>query len=478
MEDQLEFIIDTGLDEGASYVEARYQHDYYESNILKNGNPEVSSFETKRGIGIRVLVNGGLGFAATNQLSRDDLRELVDNVVSSARESARIRSTPIEFSEEEMCQASFEVSPKVAFDSISLEERMALLKEVDESAVSTANKSDVKLPGRYFSLDTWTTEKMLMNSDGAKIYSQLPRAAIDVMLTAHDPQKGPAQRMFSKGKVSGWEAMKEWELTDKVSQEVETLGKVLKEAESFDSEVCDVVLGPEVVGIVSHESSGHPGEADRILGREAAQAGETYLGQDSVSKEVGSDVVNVVEDPTIPHSFGYYLYDDEGVEAKKRYLIKDGRINDLLHNRETAKEFGGRSNASARAVAYNREPIVRMANTFVEPGDHSKEELIEGVDSGLYIKNFMEWNIDDRRFNQRYVGLVAYRIEGGEVRHMVRNPVLEITTTGLWSSVDAVGKNLEFSSGYCGKGDPMQGLPVWMGGPHMRLSEVRMEGST
>ena len=130
------------------------------------------------------------------------------------------------------------------------------------------------------------------------------------------------------------------------------------------------------------------------------------------------------------------------------------------------------------AVAFDREPIVRMSNTFVEKGDHQIDELIEDVKNGLYIKNFTEWNIDDRRYNQRYVGLETYRIENGELKGMVRNPVLEITTTGLWSSVDAVGKEVEYFSGYCGKGDPMQGIPVWMGGPPIRLRNVKMGGSS
>ncbi|RLG97909.1 TldD/PmbA family protein, partial [Candidatus Bathyarchaeota archaeon] len=159
-------------------------------------------------------------------------------------------------------------------------------------------------------------------------------------------------------------------------------------------------------------------------------------------------------------------------------LIKEGVINEFLHNRETASVFGVESNGASRASAYNREPIVRMANTFLEPGDYTFEELIEDVKEGVYIKNFMEWNIDDRRLNQRYVGLEAYRIEGGEVKGLVRNPVLEVTTTGLWSAVDAVGRDLQFQAAYCGKSDPMQGIPVWTGGPHTRLRGIRLGGRT
>jgi len=478
MEDMLEAVIDMGLKMGASYVEARYQRDHYETSILKSGNPEVSSFETKKGVGMRVIINGGLGFGATNRLNRMSLRKMVKEAVSLAKVSGGVRLHPVAFSEEKMEQARIDVRPRVGLDMVPLESRMDLLNEIDDSALESARTEGVKLPGRYLSLDTWMTEKVVMNSDGARIHTSMPRVALDMLLTAVDEEGRSVQRVVSKGETAGWEGVERWDPAKLAKEEVLTLGAILREARGMGEERCDLILGPEVVGIISHESSGHPAEADRILGREAAQAGEAYLDEASIDRTVGSEVVNVVEDPTLPRSFGYYLYDDEGVSARRRYLIKQGRIHEFLHNRETARRLGVSSNASSRSVAYDREPIIRMANTFVEPGEYTTEEMIEGVRRGIYIKNFMEWNIDDQRFNQRYVGLEAYWIDNGEITGMIRNPVLEITTTGLWSSVDAVGKALDFSAGYCGKGDPMQGAPVWMGGPHIRLRQIRMGGSS
>ena len=208
------------------------------------------------------------------------------------------------------------------------------------------------------------------------------------------------------------------------------------------------------------------------MGREAAQAGESFVKPEMLGERIGSEVVTVVEDPTVPNSWGFYLYDDEGVKARPRYLIRNGIINEFLMNREYASYLGLKSNAAARALNYNREPIVRMANTYLAPGDHSFEELIEDVKLGVYMVSFNEWNIDDRRFQQRYIGREAYLIENGEIKHPVRKPILEITTKGLWSSVDAVGKEVEFYPGTCGKGEPGQGVPVWMGGAPARLREV------
>lgn len=476
-EDYLKMATDLASNGGASYAEARFQEDTFESNLLKNGVPEVTSFDTKRGISIRVIVDGALGFGATNRMNKKDVRDLVTKVVSFAKEASRMRRSKIQFKEATVGKEKFEIKPRIKFESISTESRIELLKEADTAAIEAARQVGVALQGRYISLDTAITRKVIMTSDGTDIRSYIPRVSIDSILTAFDPQKGYAQRTISLGESSGWEAVERWNLPVRLKDESINLGQILVDAESFESGRYDVVLGPEVVGIVSHESAGHPAEADRILGREAAQAGETYLNKESVGIKIGSEVVTVVDDPTIPHSFGYYLYDDEGVKARRRYLIRNGKINEFLHNRETAYEFGTTSNASSRSVSYDREPIVRMANTFVEPGDYSFKELIEEITNGIYVKNFMEWNIDDRRYNQKYVGLEAYKIENGRLTKRIRNPVIEITTPGLWSAVDAVGKDLEFSAATCGKGDPMQGVPVWTGGPHIRLRGICVGGS-
>ncbi len=160
---------------------------------------------------------------------------------------------------------------------------------------------------------------------------------------------------------------------------------------------------------------------------------------------------------------------------RKRRLVVNGIVNELLHNRGTAREFGTKSNGSSRASAFDREPIVRMANTFVEPGSYSFEELIREVKNGIYMNSFMEWNIDDTRWNQRYVGHESYLIEKGEIRAPIVNPIIEITTERLWGSLDARGKDLRFWAATCGKGDPMQGAPVWAGGPNLRFKNMMVK---
>jgi TldD protein len=327
-------------------------------------------------------------------------------------------------------------------------------------------------------LTNWETDKIYLNSEGSRVRSLVPRISFYYMLTALEDSRGTAQRFNQFGGSGGWELVESWSLPESVSEEARVLGRVLREAKAPPRGEIDVVLGSEVVGIVCHESCGHPSEADRILGREAAQAGESFMKPEMIGTRLGSDAVTIVDDPTLQGSYGYYLYDDEGVGASRRELIRSGVLNTFLHNRETAAELGVESNGAARAMGYSREPIVRMANTFMLPGDHSLDELFQDISNGVYIKSFMEWNIDDRRFNQRYVGLEAYAIRRGKLGEMMRNPAIEMTTTGLFNSVDAVSKNLAFSAAMCGKGDPEQDAPVWTGGPEIRLRKVRLGGLT
>jgi len=176
----------------------------------------------------------------------------------------------------------------------------------------------------------------------------------------------------------------------------------------------------------------------------------------------------------VPNSAGYYLYDDEGVKARRKTLMVNGVVAEFLLNRESAYKMGLNSNGSARAMDYESEPIVRMSNTYLMPGDHKEEALIEGVAHGVYVKSFTEWNIDDKRMNQKYVSCEAYLIENGVLGKPVKRAVIESTTPNFWGAVDAVANNVEHFAGTCGKGEPMQGVPVWMGGPSARLRKMRL----
>lgn len=464
--DLAEKAVEHALNMGASYAEARFEKILGSAVILKNGLAEPSVLTDEVGVGIRALCDGGLAFTSTNFLDLERVEKAVESCVKMARALSARRK--LRLSREEFGKESWSVQAKENPLDVSFEDKLQKLADLDKAALAAG----VDLPSRLFTLSTTFAEKLYVNSEGAEVRSSLFRVRFSLFVTAHEHGKGVAQRHLELGETGGWERVRGWSLEDKVLEEVAVLKNLLREGRRAPPGLYDVVLGSELTGIVSHEACGHPQEADRVLGREAAQAGESYLKPGDLGKVVGSEAVTIIDDPTLPNSFGYYLYDDEGVEARRKILIKSGVVNEYLHNRETAAEFGVKSNGSARAMDYSREPIVRMANTFMIPGDYSFQELIEDVKSGIYVKTYLEWNIDDVRWNNRYVGLEAYLIESGEIKNPLRNPVIEVTTGKLLSSIDAVGRELSFRAATCGKGMPMQGVPVWIGGPEARARNI------
>jgi len=473
VEDLLVYALKTASRLGASYAEARFESHLGEALILRNGVVDVSARTVSRGVGVRVLYNRALGFSSTGNLTRRGVSAAVKRAVELAKASSRLLSKGVSMSDETMEKARVTVRPRVRHENVSTEDKVELLKIADGAITKAAEERGVKAVARMFELSLGHVEKHVMNTDGADVYLDKPLSALNCIFTVFGEGRY-LQRFVNLGESRGWEAVERWRLDEAMGEEAAAVSEAVKKAVEPPRGKMDVVLGSEIIGLVCHESAGHPGEADRMLGREAAQAGETYITRGHLGSRIGSEVVTIVDDPTLPGSFGYYLYDDEGVKASERVLIERGIIKELLHNRETAPEFGVKSNASSRANNYNREPIVRMANTYMKPGDHSLEELIEGVKEGVYVKSFMEWNIDDKRWNQRYVGVEAYLIRDGELGPMVFQPVIELTTQALYSAIDALGKDLRFYAGYCGKGDPMQGIPVWLGGPSARLRNITL----
>jgi TldD protein len=194
---------------------------------------------------------------------------------------------------------------------------------------------------------------------------------------------------------------------------------------------------------------------------------------DKLGKKIASDIVTFYDDGTVDEAFGSFKYDDEGVPAQKTLLIKDGVVAGLMHNRETAQKLNAKPTGNARAEDFRVEPIIRMRNTFMEPKDHSFEELVEGIKAGYYFKSFRggQANLD----GTFQVGIQeGYEIVNGELGEPVRNASISGNTLETLLKVNAVGKDFELWPGRCGKG---QTAFVCDGGPHIRVKEVLVGGS-
>ncbi len=459
----MEEFVDKALDyasKRARFAEVRFFSSFKNVVLLKNGTISATGYSVDSGLAIRLL-NRSIAFSSINVASWDRIREEIDRAV-------RISETPgrNKFSNEPTFRDSWEVEQSKKIEDVSFEERISRMRELDDLL------RNEKVSMRILSLSDTVEQEYNTNSEGMALRSRLPKVSFFAMLGFME-NGSFEQGTVEVGYSGGYEALDRWKLDERLKHESDVL-KSAASAKKLGDGQYDLVAGPEISGIVAHESAGHPTESDRILGREMAQAGESFIRKRDRGRRVGSGIVNLVDDPTMSNSFGFYKYDRDGVRARKRYLYKDGLISEFLSNRESAGRLEEASNGASRSSEWDKEPLVRMSTTYIEPRDYGFEELIEDVREGIYMKSFTEWNIDDIRLNEKYVGREAYHIQNGEIKEAVRRPVIETTTINFYSSIDAIGNDLEFSAGTCGKGDPMQGVDVWMGGPHIRLRNLNV----
>jgi TldD protein len=435
---------------------------------IRSGQVSNVTKSSDSGMNVRIVLSNGIGFSSSNRISKPEGARLVQEAVRQAK-SAKRRS-PVSLSSERAIATSWEVRQKRPLVEVSTDDKLEYLRGLDNAVMKTG----VKVQGRYYEQRDYETASLFVNSEGSRIRSLLPRVVVESYNLVSS--KGETEQSIREwAATGGWENVEAWALEKVLADEVRMLKRQIDKGKKVKPGVRDLVCGPEVAGIAAHESCGHPMEADRILGREMSQAGKSFVSPDMIGKKIGSRYATVIDDPTVQGSYGYYAYDQEGVKARPRYLYKEGLINEFLHNRESASMMNVQSNGASRSEFYLREPIVRMGNTFVAPGDFEEDELIGSVKDGVLMHSFTEWNIDDKRFNQKYVSREAYFVKDGELAGPARKCILEITTPAFWGAIDAASKKVVFTSGECGKGDPMQGMATDMGGPMIRFRSVMLK---
>ena len=455
MEDYLRKLID----KGSAYSDARYHYQRGSSISLVNGVVAGKTSWVSEGYLVRSFNNGLLTVFSSNEPKVDKLV-----IKSKSWETGFKPAAPINKNV---------IVPQVKpMSDASVEEKVKMLQEIDARVRS--EKLNSKLIRFNISLFEFIERRAFHNSEGTFSYIERPGLWLRYSMVLEN--KGETISMWSDelGALGGLELLDKWNIHAELIEKVKSLDNILINGRAPPTGKMDVVVSSLIAGIIAHESTGHPFEADRVLGRESAQAGKSYLGYLAAGK-FASEAVNVSDDPTIPGSLGFYLIDDEGIEARKKRLIVNGRVNELLQSRFTAYKMNAEPNGSMRSMDYQSEPLIRMSNTFFEPSNMKLDELIRDVRNGIFLKSYMEWNIDDIRWGQRYVGLEAYEIRNGEVGNPVKYPVLEASTGEIYSSIDAVDDELRFYAGMCGKGEPSQAVPVWMGGPDMRIRNIRVK---
>jgi TldD protein len=363
--------------------------------------------------------------------------------------------------------------------TVPLDERLGVLL-----AAQDAIGDDPRLARREASSFARRTVTHFASSAGAALAQTLVECGGGLLALATDGDEAQVRTHPSAhgGQVSaaGWEHLLGLDLAAHAPRVGEEAIALLTAPECPAGEMT-VVIGSEQLALQVHESVGHALELDRILGGEAAYAGTSWVGVgDLGSLRYGTTAMNVTADATLRGGLGSFGWDDEGVAARRTTLIEAGVLRAALSDRTSAAAIGlDASGGCARAAGPARQPIVRMTNVSLEPGEAgSLEALLADTGEGLYLETNRSWSIDDRRLRFRFGTEVAREITaGGGLGRLYRNASYAGITPRFWGSLDAVCGPAEWRvQGVldCGKGEPGQFMAVSHGAAPARFRCVQV----
>jgi len=444
---------------GAKYAEVRAQKLFKTMLTLKEERIEAAKQGIENGAALRVLVNGAWGFASVGTLNARALTNAASDACRMAKAASSRLKKPIKLAEAKAVEDKVSMKPRKDPSKISIENKINTVLTMSkiilgyDSRIKSCTIDYLDLTGTTYFMnneDTYIEQRKLY------VWSRLLATAVEAGVFTFSREE--------IGSTAGYEIF-DIETPEIVGERVAKRAVKQLKAKPPKGGTFPALLGPNVVGVFVHEAFGHLAEADLTL------SGSVLL--DKFGKKIASDVVTFYDDGLVEGAFGSFKYDDEGVPTQKTLLVKNGVVVGLMHNRETAQKFNAKLTGNARAEDFRFEPIIRMRNTFMEPKDHSFDELIEDIKFGYYLKNFRggQANLD----GTFQVGIQeAYEIVNGEMGAPIRNASISGNTLETLLKVDAVGKDFELWPGRCGKG---QTAFVCDGGPHIRVKEVLVGGS-
>ncbi|MFL6498955.1 MAG: TldD/PmbA family protein [Nitrososphaera sp.] len=447
--------------QGATYVEARYQSRVTSEVNFINGEVERIRVVENTGCGIRVLVDGCWGFTSTTNFSSENLKESLNEAISAARVIAGTKKNRVKgLVESKILRGVFRTaSNSDNLSDISIEQKIQVTREAEKEARSNRLIKTASCTYR----DT-VDHKVIINSDGAdiKIYDSKPEFSVTAIArkasnsaTAHE----------GIGITGGWNDLFKKKNHLEYARTASMRATKLLEARHVDGRKTKVILDPAMVGLLSHEAIGHTVEADFVLSGSVAK--------DKIGTKVASDIVTLVDSgrsEIADNAGGTIIVDDEGVAAERTAIIEKGVLKSFLHNRESAMIFGTSSTGNARAFNYNDEPLIRMRNTYIEPGVDKLDDMVKETKHGYLIKGARNGQADangEFMFGAEEV----YFIENGEVKELLRGASISGNAFEVLKSVDMVGNEFQYDigTGYCGKYQPAK---VDGGGPHIRCEAI------
>ncbi len=459
MRDLTDRALDTATAKGASYADARIVRRLEESISVKTGRVEGVASGESEGIGIRVLVDGAWGFAATHRLDAAEVERTAAEAVRIARASATALRRPVVLDDRPPAHGRYETPIEEDPFAVPLERKIADLVDADEAMR--------RVRGVAFTEALYGAQreqKTFAATDGS--FTEQVITHVGAGIEANAIEGDEHQRRSYPDSGGGWQAAGyEYIRGLALAREAEPVAEeavALLSAPQCPPGRRTIVLDPSQLYLQIHESCGHPTELDRVFGTEASYAGTSFLTVDRLEEgfRYGSELIDIVADATAPGGMGTFGWDDEGVAAQSVPLIREGVLVGYLSSRETAPRIGRRSGGAMRADGWNRIPLIRMTNINLlpKPG-RSLEEIVADTDDGLYLSSNRSWSIDDRRLNFQFATEVAYEIRGGRLGRLYKNATYTGITYEFWRACDAVGDERSYrmlGTPNCGKGEPGQ----------------------
>ena len=476
MFDVAKMAVEAARKAGAEFADAHAGIDETEALTVRNQEMEGIDRSTSIGVGIRVLVGGRWGFAATSRLDEGEIDRTARLAVEMARAAQRLPGDPVSLTPVEPAKASWRTIVDQDPFTVPLEEKVALLMEASRVMQEVPELSFAEAGLDFFRRSTW-----FVSSDGAEIEQVVTNSGGGIEAVAvgdGDMQRRSYPNSFrGHVKAAGYEHIRTLGLIDEAARIGREAVELLS-APECPSEVTTLVLDSGQMELQIHESIGHPIELDRVLGMEEAYAGSSWLSPGDGGKvRYASDLVSITADATLPGGLGTFGFDDEGVPAQRVPIIVDGIFQNFLSSRETAGVVGQTSNATSRADGWSHLPLIRMTNISIEPREGSLGEIIADTDDGIFMTTNSSWSIDDKRINFQFGCEQARRIEGGKLTTLYKNPNYTGITPEFWGSCDAIGGAEDWvvwGTPNCGKGQPGQVGRVGHGASPARFRNVQV----
>jgi TldD protein len=436
------------------YSELRVQENRSFTMAYMNGNLVRNDKSATGGVSARVFKDGKWGFSSQAEISEESIQKVID----SATENAKFLSGKSDVNQAPYESETLEVSKDFSTTKRrwTQEEITSFMKSVDDYIAETYPD----LVSRTIVLSCLEMEKNTVTSDGTKSYWLWPRTVFYIALNTQN--NGVPCEL---GEIYGGPGQLEDHLTtvDDLKESIQSLYEdLMKKNEGVDAVagVHDVILDADLAGILAHEAFGHTVEADLV--RNGSIAG------DFLNKQVASPMVSLID---FAHSYNDELLpvpvyvDDEGVACKDAVIIENGILKQYMHNRDSAFEFGHENTGNARAWEYKDEPLIRMRNTAILPGESTLEEMIASIEDGYYFKKTSNGQADTT--GEFMFGVAeGYEIKNGKLGKAIKNTTISGRAFDVLSSVTMISNEMKWSAaGMCGKKQP---IPVGMGGPAIK----------